>query len=350
MSALAFERIESELQDQESDQAPYRIVSYPADYTLKGLHDKWKAEEIEIPPFQRQYVWTLPQASRLIESFLLGLPVPGIFFYKDQDTQRLLVIDGQQRLRSVFAYFDGKLPDTGQRFSLRGVRPEWDGRLYADLPDPDQIRLRDAVLRATIVDQLDPKDNSSIFHIFERLNTGGTILKPQEVRNCIYHGSFNDLLVELNREPAWRNLVGSAQPDKRMRDVELILRFLALVDEQDSYAKPMKDFLSTFMRAHRKSGAADIARFRHTFVSVTKRVTDALGARPFHIKAGINAAVFDSVMVAFASHSQTPRDVRGRLDRLLANDSYKAYVSTGTRDVDVVRKRIRLAKAALFKG
>ncbi len=164
--AKLIENIRSEVEDQESDLAPYRIVSYPADYTLKGLHDKWRAAEIEIPPFQRQYVWTLTQASRLIESFLLGLPVPGIFFYKDQDSQRLLVIDGQQRLKTVFGYFDGRIPESRQKFTLRGVRPEWEGRLYSDLDEPDQIRLRDSVLRATIVDQLDPKDNYSVFHIF----------------------------------------------------------------------------------------------------------------------------------------------------------------------------------------
>ena len=102
--AKLIENIRSEVEDQESDLAPYRIVSYPADYTLKGLHDKWRAAEIEIPPFQRQYVWTLTQASRLIESFLLGLPVPGIFFYRDQDSQRLLVIDGPNLKPRWFGY------------------------------------------------------------------------------------------------------------------------------------------------------------------------------------------------------------------------------------------------------
>ena len=343
------ETIKSEEEDQRSDVAPYRIVSYPADYTLKGLHDKWKNEEIEIPPFQRQYVWTLTQASRLIESFLLGLPVPGVFFYKDLDSQKLLVIDGQQRLKSVFGYFEGHVPESRQNFTLRGVRPNWEGRSYEDLDEPDQIRLRDSVLRATIVDQLDPKDNSSVFHIFERLNTGGTILRPQEVRNCIYRGPFNNLLMELNRNVAWRELIGSRQPDKRMRDVELILRFLALFKAGDGYAKPMKDFLSTFTRTHRNASHAELSRLREVFLSTTQRVSETLGSRPFNIRAGLNAAVFDSVMVAFASHPKIPQGIEGRFDRLLENESYKAYIATATTDVEVVRHRIKLARSVLFK-
>ena len=344
------ESIRSEAEDEESDLAPYKIVSYPADFTLQVLHEKWKTNEIIIPRFQRQYVWTLSQASRLIESFLLGLPVPGIFFYKDKETQRLLVVDGQQRLKSIFGFFEGQFPDSQQPFALRAVHPEWDGRSYQGLSEAYQIRLRDSVLRATIIDQLDPSDNSSVFHIFERLNTGGTILKPQEVRNCIYQGPFNDLLIELNGNAAWRELFGAQQPDRRMRDVELILRFLALFESGDQYAKPMKDFLSSFMRTFKDAKPAKLKQFEQLFLTTTQRVTTTLGEKPFNIRAGLNAAVFDSVMVAFASHSDTASDIAKRYKKLLSNDAYQAYVSTGTTDVDVVKNRIKLASAVLFRG
>jgi hypothetical protein len=347
--AVSIERIASEVEDQESDLSPYKIVSYPADYTLQGLHDKWKKEEIEIPPFQRQFVWTQSQASRLIESFLLGLPVPGIFFYKDKQTQKLLVIDGQQRLKTVFGFFDGYLDGARERFVLRGVRHEWEGRAYTDLIEPDQIRLRDSVLRATIVDQLDPADTSSVFHIFERLNTGGTVLKPQEVRNCIFQGAFNDLLIELNGEGTWRKIVGSGQQDKRMRDIELILRFLSLHEDSDKYTKPMKDFLSDFMRSNRYAKPQKLEKFRQIFASTTQKVVDSLGRKPFHIKAGLNAAVFDSVMVAFATSEHTLPDMRKRFRRLLNLADYQVCTSTGTTDVDAVKKRIGLARSTLFR-
>src|SRR5205823_3167538 len=151
----------------------------------------------------------------LIESFLLGLPVPGIFFYKAKN-QRLLVIDGQQRLKSVFAFMDNKFPTTGKKFYLRNVRSQWDGKSYERLDEADQIRLRDAVLRATIIEQIDPSDHSSMFHIFERLNTGGTSLRPQEIRNCIYHGALNDALLIWNTNADWRKLLGTRKIDRRM--------------------------------------------------------------------------------------------------------------------------------------
>ncbi len=347
--AVSIERIASEVEDQESDLSPYKIVAYPADFTLQVLHDKWKNGEIEIPPFQRQFVWTQSQASRLIESFLLGLPVPGVFLYKDKLTQKLLVIDGQQRLKTVFGYFDGYLPGAQERFVLRGVRQEWEGRAYTDLSEPDQIRLRDSVLRATIVDQLDPADTSSVFHIFERLNTGGTVLRPQEVRNCIYQGPFNDLLIELNHDPTWRKLVGSGLPDKRMRDMELILRFLSLYEDSDKYTKPMKDFLSNFMRSNRHAKPQRLEEFRKIFASTVQRVVDSLGRKPFHIKAGLNAAVFDSVMVAFATSENTLPDIKKRFRRLLNLYDYQVCTSTGTTDVEAVKTRIGLAKSALFR-
>jgi len=162
----------------------------------------------------------------LIESFLLGLPVPSIFVYKTP-SQIQLIIDGQQRVTSICSFFDGQLPD-GKPFFLKGVDPKWEGKFFSDLAVEDQIRLRDAVLRVMTVEQLDPKDNTSIYHIFQRLNTGGTELTPQEVRNCAYQGPLTDLLLDLNTNTTWREIFGTSKPDPRMRDVELILSFLPL--------------------------------------------------------------------------------------------------------------------------
>jgi len=101
------EHIESELEDATSSPSHYEIVSIPADYTLEGLATKMKRGQLKIPGFQRKFVWTQRQASRLIESFLLGLPVPALFLYADPDTGDQQVIDGQQRLMSVVQFFTG---------------------------------------------------------------------------------------------------------------------------------------------------------------------------------------------------------------------------------------------------
>src|SRR5438093_7566497 len=113
-SDIELEEIPSETEDAESTPETFEIATYPADFILEVLDKKWKAGEIEIPPFQRQFVWKLPQAARLIESFMMGLPVPQIFLYTGED-QKLLVIDGQQRLRSVSYFFEGYFGEASGR-------------------------------------------------------------------------------------------------------------------------------------------------------------------------------------------------------------------------------------------
>ena len=175
------ETVASEDEDRAEGTPLYRIVSYPSDPTLEVIKNMWERAELTIPPFQRGFVWTHPQSSKLIESFLLGLPVPEIFTYKEPD-DTLLVIDGQQRLRTICGFFAESLPGGG-RFYLKGVDPRWEGKLYSTLEEDERRRFRVAILRMVTVEQLDPADNKSVYHIFERLNTGGTGLTPQEVRN-----------------------------------------------------------------------------------------------------------------------------------------------------------------------
>ena len=156
------------------------------------------------------------------------------------------------------------------------------------------------MLRAFVVRQLDPHDDTSVFHIFERLNTGGTLLHNQEVRNAVCMGPFNDLLQELNMDSRWRAILGKDVPDTRMRDVELILRFFAFRHAADRYEKPMKDFLSRHAGTHSHDDDEQIMRYREEFTDVLDAVTERLPERPFHIYAGFNSSAFDSVFRAFA--------------------------------------------------
>lgn len=337
----------SEDEDERLDVAPYRIYSYPADYTLQVLHEKWKNEEISIPPFQRRFVWTLQKATRLIESFLLGLPVPGIFLYRNEASQKLLVVDGQQRLKSVFGFFDGVAPNNRRTFHLNGARPKWDGLRFEQLDPADQIRLKDSVLRATIIAQMDNSDDTSMYQIFERLNNGGVVLHPQEIRNCIYQGRFNDLLSQLNQLQAWRDILGSPQPDNRMRDIELVLRSLALAFDADHYSKPMRDFLGRFMSANNCADPNRLRALEVAFSRAAKCVVKSLGNRPFNIHRGVNKAVCDSVMAVFLNQPDVSPGVRDRYEALIRNNAYVEYVSSGTTDVDTVKKRLDLAREYL---
>jgi hypothetical protein len=356
---VEFDDSAAELADRLSSPPRYEIATYPADFTLEVLQTKWDAGDLVIPRFQRKFVWSQAQASKLIESFLVGLPVPAIFLYTERGSEKSLVVDGQQRLRTIFYYLDGSFGEekNGRRtvFRLKGLSEDspYADKTYTELVETNEgaaRRLRNSVLRAFVVRQLDPHDDTSVFHIFERLNTGGTLLHNQEVRNAVCMGSFNDLLQDLNGDSRWRAILGKEVPDTRMRDVELILRFFAFLHAVDRYEKPMKDFLSRYMRAHAQDGDEQIEHYRDEFTSVLAAITKYLPPRPFHIYAGFNSSAFDSVCRAFARHiNRIPGDVADRYARLSGSDEFEALVKGGTTDVEQIRGRIRLAEDVLFE-
>lgn len=351
---LIFERIRSEEEDADSTRTDFEITTYPADYTLEVLFQKWGNGEIVIPKFQRQFVWKKEQSSRLIESFMMGLPVPEVFLYRDRQ-ERSIVIDGQQRLRSLVYFFEGLFePDrSGRRkpFDLEGVSAgsRWLGKTYDQFEEADKRKLKDSILRAVIVKQLKPSDNTSIYHIFERLNTGGTLLKDQEVRNCVYEGRLNDLLVEMNQYPPWRDLLGHKNLDKHQKDVELILRYMALYHDKSRYLKPMKDFMSDFMARNVNPDDAFLNQEKQRFIQTCDTIYQKLGPRPFNPMGPLNVAVFDSMFLAFALHKGAPpADLKERRASLLSNPDYDAATHSGTTDAKAVTRRIELASSTLF--
>ena len=250
-------KISSEADDAEITPLDYKIFVQPIDFTLEGLYQKWRKGDIMIPKFQRKYVWGVKKSSRLIDSIMAGLPIPPIFLSYTDDN-RYLVIDGSQRLASIFYFIDGSLPSKNnpnamKKFKLVGFNKESEfyQKSYAEFDPADQRKLNDYLLRATVIHQLEPEDNNtSIYHIFERLNTGGMDLRPQEVRNCIYEGKLNDMLIDINNYPNWRLILGRPSIHPRRNDVELILRYMSLRHDYKNYKKPIKDFLSRFMKKH----------------------------------------------------------------------------------------------------
>ena len=354
-SDFDLEQVTSEDEDYASSPADYQISTYPADFTLEILHKKWLDGEIRIPEFQRAFVWKPAQSSKLIESFLVGLPVPPVYVYTERRSQNYLVIDGQQRLKSVFYFFEGYFGEEtrGNRkvFRLTGLNSDsrFKEKTFADFLEEDQRRLRNAVLRSLVVQQLEPDDDTSIYHIFERLNTGGTLLTNQEIRNCVYHGSFTESLISLNKTPEWRSILGKPDPDSRKRDIELMVRFFAMQDIS-SYEKPMKDFLSRYMKKNQDASATSLSEKRQTFQVTCAALVEALGDRPFHVRSGLNAAVSDAVMVAFSEHlGQVPKNIADRYQMLLQDEKFRDSTSKGTTDVNIVKARFLRAEQVLFR-
>lgn len=339
--------------EQEEDQIGYDIDYYPSDFTLRGYYEEWNAKRIILPEFQRAYIWDQVRASKLIESFLLGLPVPGVFLYRHHATKKLQVIDGHQRIITIIRFFDGTF--NGHSFRLKNINPKWDGKTFEQLSEPDQIELQHAVLRATIVRQLNPNDNSSIYHVFERLNTGGVRLSPMEVRKCVYSGEFFAFLEELNQDSEWRTILGSELPDKRLRDVELVLRFIAMGEGWEHYEKPMKTFLNSFM-VNRQSLDQNALRLyidqtRGMFNQTCATVVRELGEKPFHRNSrALNPSLLDSVMVAISRAGEDiASEWRTRYDALLSDDVFsEASVTRNTSDTQMVKQRFARAQELLL--
>ena len=338
-----------EPEEHEQDVITYQINYYPVDFTLKGYLDKWQSKQLYVPSFQRNYVWDQVQASKLIESFLLGLPVPGVFLYKERMSNRMQIIDGQQRILSAIRFFKNEFED--KAFRLKGVQPKWEGKRYEDLEEAERFQLDDAVLRATVVQQIDPNDDASIYHIFERLNTGGMKLTPMEIRKCVYLSDFYHLLEELNALPEWREIIGQAKIDKRLRDVEFILRILALAENVHEYEKPMKKFLNSYMSIKRKLSPEKLSEIRETFTEVCHYVLAHLGPKSFHLRGRLNYAVMDSTMgIAFLAVQRNISDFKKRYDALVEDKEYYETVTLNTSDEKFVKRRFELAEQYLVNN
>lgn len=262
----------------------------------------------------------------------------------------MLVIDGQQRLQILRYFYEGIWPATRKELSLKGVQAEFEGATYKSLADEDRRRLDDPIIHAIIVKQDEPSDDeSSIYYIFERLNTSGVSLTAQEIRTVVYHGPLGELLKELNEFAPWRKIYGPV--NKFMRDQELILRFLALYFDSTSYSRPMREFLNQYMGKNRSLRLQDAATVRSAFAKTISVAHDALGDRAFKPARAINAAVFDAVMVGVARRLESGpikdvSDLRGRYEGLLKSDAFRAVSERATADEESVNRRLQLATNA----
>ena len=165
---------------------PNKVVLEKADRSLSELHRWYKGGRIIIDPeWQRNYVWDSSRASKLIESFLLDIPVPVVYFSKTS-SGKYEVIDGLQRLTSVFNFFDNKY-----KLQKLDIFKQHNGKHFKDLPIEVQNKLEDSILRS--FELLDSQGDIH-FIVFERLNTGGVKLNDMEIRNCLYRGPLNSLI------------------------------------------------------------------------------------------------------------------------------------------------------------
>ncbi|WP_407688242.1 DUF262 domain-containing protein [Mycobacterium sp. HUMS_1102779] len=354
-----YEDEKAELFEAEKDSG-YPISYSGTDFDAEGLVRRldrgdiivpnfgYAEDAIDVSPFQRGFVWTRPQMDRFIESLLLGYPIPGIVLVQQED-KSYLVLDGQQRLKTLAAFYKGI--HRGKEFVLTNVAEQFQGLRYETL-SPSLKRMLDNSFIQAIIVKGDKSDASaeSIYQVFERLNSGGTQLTPHEIRVALNTGALVSLLSELNQEVGWRQIYGPVS--LRMRDHELILRILALYHRSAEYATPMKRYLNKFLRDHRNLSGLHADTIKGLFGQATTLLSEA-GARDVLRRQGqrVNTALLEASVIACmkllaANPSASVDEVRIGLSRLVGDVDTPRVTSSGTTNEETVRKRLAIAAKA----
>lgn len=290
------------------DEIPIRdrkVITQSYDLVVRSLIDQITSSTIFLRPlsarpnFQRQYVWSDVLASRLIESILLNVPIPPCYLSQN-DEYELDVIDGQQRLYSIYRFVDNQ-------FALNGleVLTELNGKRFHQVPPQNRRQLETHTLRCVLITNESHPEIK--FDVFQRLNTSTVPLNAQELRNCVYRGSLNGLLQEASASPEWLKILKKSAPDKRLRDEELILRFFAFQNQGiESYKTPQKHWLNEAAKAGMKYSEVEIASLRDKWSAMLRTSRVWFEAEECFRRPGsrvVNKALFDLVAQSAAKVS-----------------------------------------------
>ncbi|MFQ5754172.1 MAG: HNH endonuclease family protein, partial [bacterium] len=312
------ERDKLQFENQEEDElteiAPERrrVYSDKPDRSIFELYRQYQKGNLELQPeFQRLQVWDNKKASRLIGSVLLEVPIPVIYLSEESDS-KYSVIDGQQRLNSFISFLENKI-----RLSGLNILTELNGKRFQGIPKSLQDKFENATIRIIEIRKESHPDVK--FEIFERLNTGAVQLNAQELRNCIYRGRYNELLLELSLDRDFQFLLGLKAPHHRMQDRELILRFFTFYHNTHlKYAPPMKRFLNRDIENYKNLDDAEEKHLKKTFKKTVRLSKTVFGDKAFKrfilgsIKEPnghwetkkINKALYDIIMFGFTIYEE----------------------------------------------
>lgn len=353
-----------------------RVIRETKDYQLDYLrHALQPGKELidTSPGYQRRLRWTNKKRSLLIESFLLNIPVPPVFLF-EQDYNAYEVIDGRQRIETIRAFLSND-------FALSSLEywPELERKRFNDLPTVLQKGLLRRSLSAIVLlaetrgigtDEIDVRRV-----LFDRLNTGGIRLNPQELRNALYPGEFNALLIRLARSnpftitwgiPALTRNEEAEPPEELLKnplfaslaDAELVLRFFALRDAiVNARAGSLRRILDRYMGEMRNIATDSLQEMENQFIGTLSRLVALFDGSPFRLPKTQRPSrpVYDAFMIALSLEpslniEERTVDIRASLAAALnAEDTYDVLVGRGN-TIDAVRQRVALAAAILKAG
>lgn len=379
-----YEIEEFENDETEFEVTVYDITSSPNDFNIKTYYDFVESGVIVIPPFQRNFVWDIARSSKLIESLIIGLPIPQIFLFEEKKNS-FLVIDGQQRLLSIYYFIKGRFPRKEKRAELRKILIEKGGIVddellsnntyYRDfklsLSPQNQLHGKSyetldeykttfdlRALRNILVRQNTPFEdgNSSMYEIFNRLNIGGVNLTAQEIRSSLYHSDFYTMLHKINLNENWREFLNNADLDLHLKDIEILLRAFGLLLNFESapYKGNMKRFLNEFSAKAKKYTDEQLEKFETLFSEFLSACSELDSDTFYNINKRFHIAVFDAVFVAWGkkhldSHTQDKIDPI-KIKQLKEDSDFKEYTEKSTTNTANIRERIKLAEQYLFES
>lgn len=324
------------------------------DKSISDLVNKIKDEEIILnPQYQRNYVWDNKKASLLIESILLNVPIPVVYMAEDEES-RWNVVDGLQRLYSLKKFFN----DEFKLIKLE-VLEEFNGQKYSTLNSKAQRILKNGIIRTVVISQ--DSHHEIKYDIFMRLNRGSIKLNEQELRNCLYRGSLNDLLKELRKNQEFMRMIGINATHKRLIDAEIILRYLSISEkynrqkgEVENYSGQMKTFLNNYMSRHQNLNNEFVQKIETKFNNTVRKVYQIFGDSAFQkinqdgdIEPRLNRAIHDCLMISFEdkeeSKLQLNRDniISGFRDLIMNDNDFYDAISSWTSDKNKLNYRLK---------
>ncbi|MFI3242108.1 MAG: DUF262 domain-containing protein [Alphaproteobacteria bacterium] len=295
----------------------YKITSYNASFSLKEYADRYEEKAISdcgidktgafyAPAFQRNDVWNTKKQSKLIETFLIKLPVPPVYLYKNEKAQHE-IIDGYQRIKTLRDFIRGGL-------KLTGLDSIYNNTTFNKLSDIEKSYFETKMLNCVIVENLDEISNrESLYEIFARLNSGGTNLNNMEIRRAIGWGLFLSEIESFVKTPEWKKIWGEKEA-KRYEDVELILRILAFSEKDID--KPMKEFLNLYLEENKDANKLSLLEnLKHSIILV---LTQYKQYKPFHREKATrtNFALVDSIFPVLI-HNKNINNLKEKLNMLI---------------------------------
>lgn len=341
---------ESESEEIPAEQRKLRLQAY--DKSVSDLVNMIRNEDIIFSPeYQRNYIWDNKKASLLVESILLNIPIPVIYASEEEDSA-WNIVDGLQRLNALKRFYDNN-------FKLNGldVLKELNGFKYDDLNPKAKRMLNNGNLRVILI--FNDSNPEIKYDIFMRLNTGSVKLNEQELRNCLYRGTLNNLIKDLRKNPKFLKILGLKAPHKRMNDCELILRYFAFSENYDidsnklmDYKGSIKPYLNSFMKKNSNASDLYIGTIRERFNETINKVYEVFGENAFRkltdegYENKLNRAIMDVIMIGFEGYSLDEiRDKKAEILDLYKNTlkdvNFNILVTQATSDTKVIEKRMK---------